>query len=605
MAKDSSRTPRAIVEEVLNKGFTNKIWSANCTEVFPVTFSSFDLTAVLPAVLYMCRFAVRRGRGQFLNVFGGEGTKKEKKTAATVQRVAEVLSAKPGFSGFETDTEKSILGDLLLSFCLENQSHTIGRDKPLARVAPAHYLSSWLDLPDRISDLRLVPEMIVALLAGQDGEYVEQTGASEDRPFAVGRGISDNILLQTFADGIVPRAGKTVLYDLAADMFNEQTSVGIDQLLMIRMAQSLQKAPDKIRGKEDPRISTQLPIAQKVSRYFSEDLQDFIGGFGRQIPRQTFIATLEASMALGLFSMFTCTAEMLFTWFEQGSLPALENQSPASFFVDASSGVTRGLRDASETSMGDFFRRLESLPVILMCIRLLDHEAQSDEQLKEHRKAIRPHANSWIDCLGQVLHKRVPESQDLHRYFSRVSHQLTSSLEAENEAAARILAASDVQENVVIRLATCFSYLQGRSNTIKNLLAWIDSALMAKTPAALTRKRSVNRVAGGAASSRRDARSFILTDDFLDYIVHLHLARACSDGAQNPLSFKDLLVKLRERYGLYVDQCPPGAVISDELLRLNRSVLERRLRDLGLLVGVNDAESMKHLRPRYAVGAES
>jgi hypothetical protein len=28
--------------------------------------------------------------------------------------------------------------------------------------------------------------------------------------------------------------------------------------------------------------------------------------------------------------------------------------------------------------------------------------------------------------------------------------------------------------------------------------------------------------------------------------------------------------------------------------------LERRLRDLGLLVGVNDAESMKQLRPRFS-----
>ena len=39
--------------------------------------------------------------------------------------------------------------------------------------------------------------------------------------------------------------------------------------------------------------------------------------------------------------------------------------------------------------------------------------------------------------------------------------------------------------------------------------------------------------------------------------------------------------------------------ISNDLLHANRAVLERRLRDLGLLVGVNDAEAMKHLRPRF------
>jgi hypothetical protein len=604
MAKDKSRTARAIVEDVLTKGFTNRIWSANCAEVFPVTFNSFDLTAVLPAVFYMCRFAVRRGRGQFLSVFGGEGTKREKKTAATIQRVAEVLSSKPVFFGFESETEKSILGDLLLSFCLENKSHALGRDKPLARVSPAHYMSTWVDLPEQVSNLRLVPEMIVALLAGQNGEYVEQTEAAEGGGFYVGRGISANLLLQMFAEGVVRRPGKTVLNDLAADMFDEQASVGIDQLLMIRIAEALQKSPDKIRGKEEERISTQLPIAQKVSMWFGEDLRDVTESFGRVIPRQTFIATLESSMSLGLFSMFTSTAEMLFAWFEQGTLPDFDKQSPASFFVDASSGVDRKLRDASETSMGDFFRRIESLPVILMCIRLLDYETQSDEQLKVHRKSIRPHANTWIDLLGQVLHGRVPESRDLHRYFSRLANQLAGSLEDEHEAAAELLNANEVQNNVVIRLATCLAYLQGRSNTLKNILEWIDCALMAKTPAALTRKRSVSRVTSGMGSSRRDARSFVLTDDFLDYIVHLHVARSRTDGVQRPLSFQQLLQAMRERHGLYVDQCPQGAVISDELLRLNRSVLERRLRDLGLLVGVNDAESMKHLRPRYAVGAD-
>jgi hypothetical protein len=43
--------------------------------------------------------------------------------------------------------------------------------------------------------------------------------------------------------------------------------------------------------------------------------------------------------------------------------------------------------------------------------------------------------------------------------------------------------------------------------------------------------------------------------------------------------------------------------VSNDLLRENRAVLERRLRDLGLLVGVNDAEAMKHLKPRFEPSA--
>jgi hypothetical protein len=35
------------------------------------------------------------------------------------------------------------------------------------------------------------------------------------------------------------------------------------------------------------------------------------------------------------------------------------------------------------------------------------------------------------------------------------------------------------------------------------------------------------------------------------------------------------------------------------MLLRNKTYLERRLRDLGLLIGVNDAESMKQLKPHY------
>jgi hypothetical protein len=64
---------------------------------------------------------------------------------------------------------------------------------------------------------------------------------------------------------------------------------------------------------------------------------------------------------------------------------------------------------------------------------------------------------------------------------------------------------------------------------------------------------------------------------------------------------------LRERYGFHVDQSPANMEIPNELLQRNRRVLERRLRDLGLLVGVNDAERMKKLKARYrtAYDAES
>ena len=81
--------------------------------------------------------------------------------------------------------------------------------------------------------------------------------------------------------------------------------------------------------------------------------------------------------------------------------------------------------------------------------------------------------------------------------------------------------------------------------------------------------------------------------------MHLHVLRNGNRPGVRPLSFKDFMSTLRQRYGLTVVVAPPGMAISNDLLRANRAILERRLRDLGLLVGVNDAEAMKRMEPRF------
>jgi len=85
----------------------------------------------------------------------------------------------------------------------------------------------------------------------------------------------------------------------------------------------------------------------------------------------------------------------------------------------------------------------------------------------------------------------------------------------------------------------------------------------------------------------------------LDYLVHLHVLRNGKKNDYRLLSFKKFLQILSDRYGFCIDAAPAGMTISNEHLQHNRRVLERRLRDLGLLVGVNDAEAMKHLTPRF------
>lgn len=588
---------RTIVEEVLGRGMTRELWTSNYEHALPISVQDFDITAILPAVFYMFRFGVRRGKGKFIETFGiAEGTPQEKRRSATIERVSSVLAGAESFYGFDDDVTRAILGDLLLCFCLENSNRALGRNEQVIRVAPAHYMASWIDLPKSISNLRFVPEMIVALLADQQGPYIAQNQDSDKTWFAVGRGFEDNLLLKAFHQGVI-RKGK--LGDFKADRFQEETQVGLDQLLMIRLANQLGQPPDKLRGESD-KISNQLPIAEQASRNFSEDIRHFVRGYGEVIPRHAFVELLESCISVGLTTIVTSTIEILFEWARNGEVRKKSEQLPASLFVDCSNGIDPRLRGIAEQSLNDYFRRVEYIPAILMTLRLLDHSARYDPVLKKLQIATKPYSTEWLDLLGNILFERQSESALILNGLERKAMELAECLAEEYPEAAAILQNEESQPNPVRRLAEALTLLQGRQSTQSNVMSLLDSASLTNRAHGLATKRAVTRrVIAGDTVKKRDVRSLVLTDSVLDYLVHRHVLRKGIKSGVYLMSFQDFLKMLKTRYGFYVDVSPPGMVISNEQLRANRLTLERRLRDLGLLVGVNDAEAMKHLRPRF------
>lgn len=590
----TASTARSIVDDVLGRSMTREIWTGNYEKALPISVQHFDLSAVLPAVFYMFRFAHRRGRGKFAETFGSDtGTTKERRKAATIERVAGRLTEIEPFEGFQGETAQAILGDLLLCFCLENTKRALGREEQVQRVAPAHYMASWIDLPEAVAHLRYVPEMIVAMLADQKGDHVLVTQQDEKSWFAVGRGFEDNVLLKAFHQGLV-REGH--LGDRTADRFHEETPVGLDQLLMIRLAQQLGEPPGKLRGSEGDRISNQRPIAEQAARHFSEDIRRFVRIYAGVIPRHAFVELLESCIAVGLTTIARSVIELLFEWAATGEIRKRGEQQPTHLLVDCSNGVDRSLRALAEQSMDDFIRRIERFPVILMALRLLDHGARYDFRLKRLNIQSRPYATEWLNLLGELLHQRREEASPILYDLERKGAELADRLQEDYPETAEMLRNDRAQPNPVWRLAESLTSLQ-RHLFVNEL---IDSVLFVGRPNGLAMKRSVTRkVVAGAGSKKRELRSLVFTDSVLDYLVHLHILRTGNKSSRRPLSFKAFVQILRERYGFCVDQAPPGMTISNELMRLNRVVLERRLRDLGLLVGVNDAESMKQLRPRF------
>ena len=594
----STVTARAIADDVFGRETTREIWSGNYTKALPLSIQDFELRAILPAVFYMFRFGCRRGKGKFLETFGGEATGvRERKRAATVERVASTLAERETFEGFNGETGQAILGDLLLSFCLENAKRALGKQEQVQRVAPAHYMSCWLDLPDDVANLRYVPEMIVAVLANQKGEYVQLNQPGDKTWFAVGRGFEENVLLRAFSAG-VSREGE--LGSRTSDRFREETEVGLDQLLTIRLSQTVGAAPDKLRGGGGEKVSNQRPIAEKAAAEFSEDIRRFVKSYAAVAPRHAFVELLESCVAVGLTTILTSVIELLCEWMETGVIRQKQQQSPAQLFVDCSNGVDKRLRSLAEQSLEDFMRRVERTPMILMELRLLDRWARTDPKIKSLGLPTRPYATLWINLLGDLMHARRPEAQPIHYDLARKAEELAARLEEEYPETAKALRDIQSEPNPIGRLAEALTALQGRSNTQQNLVNLLDSSLLIGRPNGLASKRAVIRDApSNGGRKRSDLRSLVLTDSVLDYLVHLHVLRKGSRAGTRSLALRDFLNVLHTRYGFCVDVSPPGMTISNDLLQANRLVLERRLRDLGLLIGVNDAEAMKRLQPRF------
>ena len=597
---------RALVDDILGRKMTREIWSGNYDKVLPVSVQDFALSSILPAVFYMFRFGQRRGIGNFLKTFGDKsGSASQIRRSVNIERIAERLSYIEELDGFNGEPEKAILGDLLLCFCLENVKHGLGRDQQIQRVAPAHYMASWIDLPERVANLRYVPEMIVALLADQ--KKGESVGLSENKKrtwFPVGKNYEDNVLLDAFSQGVI-RHGE-FSGDLASERFEEENdSVGLDQLLMVRLAQQLERAPDKIRGREAGPISNQRPIAEQAAQNFSEDIRRFVRSYSDLVPRYALVEMLESCIAIGLMTILTSTIELLLRWSDTGIIPEKKMQLPAPLFIDCSNGIERSIRDIAEQSMDDHMRRLERLPAILMALRLLDYHAQDNQKIKNQGIATRPYATEWLNLLGDLLHNRHPEAQRILFRIEDDANKLAAEVANDYADAAEILGNVDNQPNPVWRFADGLMVLIGSSSRTK-FMGMIDSILHTGRPNGLAAKRATTRGLSGSTTRRkRDVRSLVFTDSVLDYLVHRHLLRSGNKPGGRTLSFKKFMEILRGHYGFHVDTAPPGMTISNELLQRNRAILERRLRDLGLLVGVNDAEAMKRLKPRFETEVEN
>lgn len=594
---DGPRTAREVFASVLGDHMTAKVWTSNYAAVLPFTPQSFAVGALLPMMLYLFRWGHRRGRGKFRVAFSAPGGR------PTIRSVSARLAADPRLEGFESELGKTLLGDMLLTAALENRRRAEGHEEQVQRCFATHYLASWIDLPFEAANLRGVPESIVALIADQRSGDVLASEAAATR-YRVGARIQDNEFIAAFALGVRVEGGRRM--DLRSDEFDEAAPVGLDQLLTIRLAQLCGEAPGKASGKGEPGpIPNQRPIAARAAKAFREDLLVFFDCYGRNgvVPRLSLLPMLESALAIGLTTILLSTIGVLNSWWTDGVLPLPEQQRPWPVFVDCAGSADPALRDFSEQSIDAARQQLANVSLLLMYMRLLDFFVTTESDVAPKDLPARaPDASAWLNLLGAFASGSHDEARDAERFFRGKCRALADALAAEDPADPRIaiLSDEDHRQRHGMRLADVILSSLEVTGARNKLADFLQSVLMTDDPNGLARRRRVARRTPTASGRKTaDATSFVLTNTVLEYLVHRHLRSNGRGRKERALSLPMFLETLRDRYGFYIDRSPPNMEVPNAVLQRNRRVLERRLRDLGLLVGVNDAERMKRLKARY------
>lgn len=573
-----SKSHRKLVEETLTKQRSDRLWTANHYGVLPISPQPFDIGGILPAILYMFRWGERRGKGGFINRYGSK---------ATVDDVVSVLIEREDeFAGFDDEVGKEILGDLYMAFCVENKQHKIGRKEPVQRVYATHFFSSWVDLPKDVVNLRRVPEFLVSVLSNDNGSC-----------FPLAASIEENELLRIF--GRYTEIRGEWAGNQASDTFNDSIAedIGIDELLMIRMAQQCGGAPAKLRG-QGRESSVATPIARRSADVLREDISAFVAGYGDSIPRQSFQRMLESGIGFGIVNLLFSTFQVLSHWKNSGEVLSKQQQTGLPLFVDCSHGQDPELRDISESVMRESQSSYETLPIIMMLLRVLEEYAASDRRLREEVAERQGENTDLLQLLGDLYNESHPHSE---RLMDRIDGDCLALAEAlaEQDELPQLIDRLRAPKNPALRLAEGLCELMGDTIQRRNYQAVLESALMTGESHGLAIKRRVQRTIAGKRKSM-DLKTIAFNAELIEFLVHRYLYDPITK-TQAPLFLHEFLGKLMGSYGVYIAEAPPGYPISQQLLQRNKGWFERQLRDLGLLVGVNDAETMKQLRPRYVL----
>jgi len=264
-------------------------------------------------------------------------------------------------------------------------------------------------------------------------------------------------------------------------------------------------------------------------------------------------------------------------------------------FVDLSGSAESATAAMAERSADGYYRRIPGFVRAYFVAKKLD---EFSEHLVRRGKLIRP-LNAVFSVSELYGLQGEPFAEERDKFFGeRLAGLLESlsegesGLDAEVEAITK-MGLSDFETYIEILVA-----LRGAFHR-KYIIESLDATMLKNKAGALLAQ----------TRARNAPRRFALDSRLLEVLLQIAVLRPGGDKGYftGEMRIDDLLAFLRERYGLYIDQLPPGegfaAPTIDErkALRSNVQAFTGRLREIGFYRDLSDAYVTQTVVPRYTI----
>lgn len=294
----------------------------------------------------------------------------------------------------------------------------------------------------------------------------------------------------------------------------------------------------------------------------------------------------------GLCTEATCPVRPRETNEPQGDCPY-----KLGLFVDLTGNAESPAAQRAQQSTDGYIRRIPSFIRSYFVARKLD---EFGDFLVTRGKLVRSGLKPLN--LSEVFSLLGPQYQDeREKYFNGRLQDLQDSLtddegglDAQTDALLK-LGLSDFETYIEILVAQRGDFHR------KYIIQSFDATLQKNKPGALIAQ----------PRARHASRRFVLESRLLEVLLQIAVLQVTPSGYQTSEMRIDALLKfLRERYGLYIDQLPPGegfgapSIDDRQALRLNVLAFTARLREIGFYRDLSDAYVTQTVVPRYTIGSE-